>query len=262
MSGYMPRGGFKALDLTEESASPPKPESVDERERGLLLEKSLARFRRNYTAPAELEDLRYKLVAARVANGLLAVEAAKKFGYANSTQLSQIESGERPVPKDFKFIEQAAKAYAVSSDWLLGLSPSMEPDHEILRRHALLRGTRSALEATMTGFAKISAEVASRMQLTPDEVQDVIAAVESIERRFRDLCERGEFDDLPGGAPVAAAIASLSRVSAPLHRVRTAFAAFNGYAREVEAGRLPDIDAIHERFKPQAHAREVLLGQS
>ncbi|WP_213764032.1 helix-turn-helix transcriptional regulator [Caballeronia sp. dw_19] len=257
MSDYhVPRAGFKVVDLTKERVVPAKREPVDEG--GPLVEKVLTRFKRSFTAPAELEDLRYRLIQARVANGLLAVEAAQLFGYANSTQLSLIESGERPIPKDFKFVAQAARVYSVSVDWLLGLVPDMDRDAEVLRRHALLRGTRSALEATMTGFARISAEVASRMQLTPDETADVIAAVESIERRFRDLCERGQFDDLPGGAPVAAAIAALTRVSAPLHRVRAAFAVFNDYVDGVQAGRLPEIDAMYERHKPRAHAREVL----
>lgn len=256
-SGYhAPGAGLKVVDLTEERIVAAKREPADER--GPLIEKALTRFKRNYNAPAELEDLRHKLIQARVANGLLATEAAARFGYSNSTQLSLIESGERPIPKDFKFIEQAAKAYAVSSDWLLGLSLDMEKDDEILRRHALLRGSRDTLEATLNGFARISATVAARMQLTPCEVEDLIAASEAIQRRFRDLCARGEFDDLAGGAPVAAAIDVVARVSMPLYRVREAFAAFNEYVDSVQAGRLPQIDEVFDRCGRRAFARATL----
>jgi hypothetical protein len=39
-----------------------------------------------------------------------------------------IESGERPVPKDWKWIISAAQVYSVSVDYILGLSPHPERD--------------------------------------------------------------------------------------------------------------------------------------
>jgi transcriptional regulator with XRE-family HTH domain len=256
--GYIrPRDGLTGVDLTEVRSEPAKRLITDEHHRDLV-EKALRRFVRNKTQPDDLEALRHRLIVARVANGLLATEAAERFGYANSTQLSLIESGARPVPKDFQFIAQAAKAYAVSADWLLGLAGDMEADDEILRRHALLRGTRDALSETLNGFARMTATVAAKMQLSPDETEDAIAGIESVQRRFRDLCERGQFEDLAGGAPVAWAISDLSRVVAPLRRVNEAFRSFNEYVGDVAAGRLPKIDDVFERCEPRSLAREVL----
>jgi transcriptional regulator with XRE-family HTH domain len=238
------------LDLTEER--PARTKCVPADDAGIAaLREPLKRFVRNKAQPDDLEALRHRLIVARVANGLLATEAAKRFGYANSTQLSLIESGARPIPKNFQFIAQAAKAYAVSTDWLLGLVDDMDADDEILRRHALLRGTRDTLSETLNGFARMTATVAARMQLSPDETEDAIAGIESVQRRFRDLCERGQFEDLPGGAPVASAICDLSRVVAPLRRVHVAFTSFNEYVGDVAAGRLPKIDGVFERCNPR-----------
>jgi hypothetical protein len=105
--------------------------SMTDFQREAFLCKPLTRFMRNRNLPGELEDLRRKLIEARVMQGLTAVEAAEKFGYAKSTQLSLIETGKRPTPTDWRFLKQAAEIYAVSVDWLLGLSPNMEPDARV-----------------------------------------------------------------------------------------------------------------------------------
>lgn len=58
-------------------------------------QQTLRRFVRDKSKPEELEKLRNNLIVARVMSGMTAVEAAERLGYANSTQLSLIESGKQ-----------------------------------------------------------------------------------------------------------------------------------------------------------------------
>lgn len=59
-----------------------------------------------------------RFVAARKLNEWDQDEAARRLGYANSTQLSLLESGSRPVR--LEHVERAADVYQVSADFLLG----------------------------------------------------------------------------------------------------------------------------------------------
>ncbi|MEZ2349558.1 helix-turn-helix transcriptional regulator [Caballeronia sp. RCC_10] len=200
--------------MIEESADQKK--SMTESQRATFLQKPMERWKRNRSKPAELEDLRYRLIQARVACGLLATEAAKKFGYANSSQLSQIESGVRPTPSDWKFLKQAAEVYAVSVDWLLGLSPSMEQDSRVIREHALLRGTENLIRGFVAQMSSALIETAKQTNSTEEELTRVLGDVDDLAARFDKYAAQPAFEDMPGGAPVLAAVARLAVGVAPL----------------------------------------------
>jgi transcriptional regulator with XRE-family HTH domain len=176
------------------------------------------RFVRNNDAPLELEVMRERIVSARVMNGLTAVEASHRLGYKNSTQLSQIESGERKVPSDWQFIKRMAAAYSVSIDYLMGLSPHPERDAVAAESFAILRGfeqlQQAQAAAMTTAFIKFGTErEAARIDLqsacaSMDTVIDAMATV-------RRLCP--EFDeDVRGGNKLMQAVSRLEATAIPL----------------------------------------------
>ncbi|WP_322056780.1 helix-turn-helix transcriptional regulator [Paraburkholderia sp. J63] len=218
-------------------------------QRDVCVRSSLTRFVRNRSLPSELEDLRHKLIVARVMQGMLAVEAAEKFGYANSTQLSLIESGERPTPRDWRFLKQAAEVYSVSIDWLLGLSPTMEPDSRVAHQYALLRGTESIMAGFVTQITTAMIQTASETQPLAKELERVVSAVDEHIARFSTLIAQEAFEDLPGGAPVVATAQRLERSLEPLRAKLKKFKGLESYMAEVRAGTLPVIPYLCERYE-------------
>lgn len=246
-------------DIHVEPITPVAPKKeLNDAQREIHVKQALTRFVRNRGVPEELENLRHRLIVARVLNGLTALEACKLFGWANSTQLSLIEAGKRPPPQDHAFIKQAARAYDVSTDWLLGLSPTMEPDSKVAHQYALLRGTTSLMHDVLQGFAHVAQAVAVEMQIAPDEIERGLAAVEGVTQTLAALRNRGEFDDMLGGASVLAAVERLGEFAAPLRRVDASYRSLNDYLAQVRAGTLPEIPRLVERYNQRALAREIL----
>ncbi|MDR5809531.1 XRE family transcriptional regulator [Caballeronia sp. LZ019] len=205
-------------------------------QREIVLRKPLERFKRNRAKPEELEALRYRLIQARVTQGMMAVEAAREFGYANSSQLSQIESGVRPTPSDWRFLKQAAEVYAVSTDWLLGLSPSMEPDSRVVREHALLRGTENLVRAFIGQMTSLLIETARQTNATEEELARVLDDAGDVSSRFAKFAARPEFLDMPGGAPVLAAVERLAAGVAPLRKKLAKLQAVEAALNELKSG--------------------------
>ncbi|QQC63805.1 helix-turn-helix domain-containing protein [Paraburkholderia ginsengisoli] len=226
--------------------------AMTDSQREIHVKQALTRFVRNKTQPEELETLRYNLIRARVANGMTAVEAADKFGYANSTQLSLIESGQRKTPDDWKFLKQAARAYAVSIDWLLGLSPHMEPDSKLAREFALLRGTESLVNAFIGQMATAVIQVARESQPVAEELERVISDLDALKARFDKLAVQETFQDVPGGAPVVAAVERLTAGIAPLRAKLKRFKGIEAYLAEVRAGALPMVRGFEDYLGSRA----------
>lgn len=223
-------------------------ESMTETQVELTVKQALTRYKRNASKPAELEDLRYKLIQARVMQGLLAVEAAALFGYANSSQLSQIESGERPTPKDWKFLRQAAEVYSVSIDWLLDLSPNMESDSKVAHHYALLRGTEGIINTLATTLTTAMLHTAQETQPVIDELERVLTAVDDTAARFEKFSANAAFEDMPGGAPIVAAHQRLAASAIPLRLKLKKFKGIQSYMDEVMRGTLPPIDYLTDRY--------------
>jgi transcriptional regulator with XRE-family HTH domain len=213
---------------------------------------ALTRFKRNHSAPAELEALRYKLIRARVMQGMMAVEAAEKFGYANSSQLSQIENGERPTPRDWKFLRRAAEVYAVSTDWLLGLSPDMEMDARAGHHFALLRGTEEIVQRLSLAMTTAMLHTARETQPLIEEVERALAAMDEAAARYATFALRNDFEDLPGGAPVNAAHERLKQAAQPLRAKLAKYRGIQSYMTEVTSGTLPPIAYLTERYTENA----------
>jgi len=217
-------------------------------QRDLFVKQALTRFKRNRNLPGELEDLRYKLIQARVMQGMLAVEAAEKFGYSNSSQLSQIESGERKTPNDWRFLKQAAEVYGVSVDWLLGLSPNMEPDSKVVHEYALLRTTEGIVGGLVAQITTALIRTAHETQPVADELERVLTSVDNAAARFEKFSAHAAFEDVPGGAPVLAALQRLATDVAPLRLKLKKFRGIESYMDEVKRGTLPPIDYLTDRY--------------
>lgn len=220
--------------------------------------KALTRFVRNKSVPEEMEILRYNLIAARVISGMTAVEAAARFGYANSTQLSLIESGGRPPPRDWTFLRQAAQVYSVSLDFLLGLSPHMDLDGKVAQQHALMRGTEAILSNVAASFASTMIQYTEQTQPLSEDFQRVSDAVERAETALNVMRERYGFDDLPGGAPLMAAVDGLSKAVAPVRTKLKKFKSISGYFDDMRAGRMPVIPYLMERYSQSDLQADIL----
>ncbi|WP_250489891.1 helix-turn-helix domain-containing protein [Caballeronia sp. INML2] len=168
--------------------------------------------------------------------GMMAIEAAEKFGYANSSQLSQIESGVRPTPRDWKFLRQAAEVYAVSTDWLLGLSPNMEQDARVVREHALLRGSESIVRGFIAQMAEAIIQTARETNVVEEELVRVLEDVDTVTARFERFTARPEFEDTPGGAPILAAVERLATGVAPLRAKLSKLQAIEAAINELKTG--------------------------
>ncbi|MFM0484195.1 helix-turn-helix transcriptional regulator [Paraburkholderia strydomiana] len=217
-------------------------------QREVFVRQALSRFKRNRNLPGELEGLRHKLIQARVMQGLLAVEAAEKFGYSNSSQLSQIESGKRPTPNDWRFLKQAAEVYSVSVDWLLGLSPNMEPDAKVIREFALLRGTESLVNGFIAQMTTAVIQVARESHPVAEELERIVSDVDALKARFEKLASQEGFQDVPCGAPVVAAFERVTAGIEPLRAKLKRFKGIEAYLAEVREGKLPAIPYLMEHF--------------
>lgn len=87
-----------------------------------------------------------RMVEARKINGWDQTEAAAKFGYKNSTQLSLIEQGKRLPPHEV--LIAASAIYGVSVDFLLGLSDEPERDPKAAERQAAMRHVHALVAGT------------------------------------------------------------------------------------------------------------------
>jgi transcriptional regulator with XRE-family HTH domain len=217
-------------------------------QRDALVKQSLTRFVRNKSAPEDLEDLRYNLIRARVLSGLTQLEAAEKFGYKNSTQLSEVESGKRKTPNDWKFLKQAAQTYSVSTDWLLGLSPHLELDTRVATQYALLRGTEQMMHGLVAQITSAMIRHTNESIPLAEEFAAVIAAADRVTEKLDVLRDRGEFDDLIGSNPVVAAVEHLNERIDPFRKKLAKIRGVDAYMTEMQNGTFPPIEHLTERY--------------
>ncbi|WP_162600836.1 helix-turn-helix transcriptional regulator [Paraburkholderia sp. C35] len=205
---------------------------------------------RNKNKPEDLETLRFNLIVARVMSGMTAVEAAERFGYKNSTQISLIESGDRPTPRDHQFLRQASDVYAVSCDFLLGLSPHMEFDGRVAHQHALMRGAESILGGLAAQFATVMIQYTSQTQPVPEDFERVSTAAHEVEQALA-IARKHGIEEVRGSSALVIAAEKLSQAVAPLRQKVMRYRAIDSYFDELRAGRLKPIEYLTERYSQQ-----------
>lgn len=127
--------------------------------------------RRKRDTPAAYETPTPKKVAmgirmrkAREAACLSATQAAASMGYAQAVQISQMETGKRPVTMEV--LEQAARLYGTTADYLLGLSEDVDRDPAVAVAAVIHRRNLAELERITNMMSALSVEVARK--LLPD----------------------------------------------------------------------------------------------
>ena len=246
--------------MTPDFANPASPEvrgPKSHAEREQCVGQKLRRFTRNKNAPERMETLRYNLIAARVVSGLSGVEAAKRFGFSNSTQLSLIESGQRKTPNDWEFLRLASIAYGVSTDFLLGLSPHIEIDGKVAQQHALMRKTEAVMGSVAEAFATALIQFSEQDQLNRADMERISSAAVRLNEVLERLRDRG-FDDFPGGAPLLAAVAGVVDAAESVRYKLRQYQSIDDYLTPILAGQMPVIPYLSERYDKKAIADEVL----
>jgi transcriptional regulator with XRE-family HTH domain len=205
-------------------------------------------FTVNPDRPREQEEYRYRLIVARLRNGMTQVEAAKRLGYQTSAQLNKIESGAVVPPRDLDFLLKVSHAYSVSVDFLLGLSPNEEYDSRVQQQHAILRGTEDVMAACASQIASAMVMFTNQTQPVPRDYRRVVDAVERVTCALQKLRERGEFDDLLGSNPVLKAVELLDTAAEPLREKLKEWHGIDEYFRELRDGKMPPIPHLTDRF--------------
>jgi transcriptional regulator with XRE-family HTH domain len=213
-----------------------------------LVGTALTRFVRDPAKPEELETLRYNLIHARVLSGMTAVEAAKALGYSNSTQLSLIESGERRVPENLRFLLDASRAYSVSIDFLLGVSPHTEPDGRMAHEHAIARHMADIGGAVGNLLASTMRQYMTDAYPTATEYRRVIECVEKVDGALSVMRERFGFDDAPGSAPLMRAIEQLTGSVEPMRPKLAKLKAIEDYMADMRRGLIPEVKELTESY--------------
>jgi DNA-binding XRE family transcriptional regulator len=234
-------------------------ESMTDSQREQQVRQALTRYVRNKELPESLERLRYNLIVARVMSGMTQVEAAEKFGYSKSTQINLIESGQRKTPDDHKFIRQAAEIYAVSTDFLLGLSPHMEFDSKVQQQHALMRGVESVLSGISAEFATVMIEYTKQTQPVPNDFARVSSAADKVEIAVGVMRRHG-LDEVRGSSLLATALEELDSACMGLRQKLKSYRSVEGYFDDVRSGKMQAIPFLRERYQPRHDPRQADLG--
>lgn len=213
------------------------------------------RFVRNKDVPLDLEIMRERIVSARVMNGLSAVDAAKLLGYANSTQLSMLEGGQRKVPSDWKFLKNMSQAYSVSVDYLIGISPNPERDAVTSQHFAIMRGFEQLQQlqaATMTtAFVRYAADGAAS-----HELESLCKAAETMRfavQVLRDRCPG--FNDLRGGATLLASAAALDDAIGPVRLTLNRKKSNEQTLIDIASGKQGPLSYLMEKHKDNAETQ-------
>ncbi len=208
----------------------------------------MARFVIDPAKPAEMETIRYNLIRARVMSGLTAVEAARSIGYGNSTQLSLIESGARKIPDNIRFLVNAARAYGVSCDFLLGLSSNMEPDGQIAHQYAIARHMADISGAVGSVLANAMQNYMSEAYPTATEYRRIMEAIEKVDDGLAKMRDKYEFDEVPGGTVLSRPIEQLSAITDMLRPRLKKLKAIEDYMTDMRRGLIPEVKGLSDAY--------------
>jgi hypothetical protein len=128
-------------------------------------------------------------------------------------------------------------------------------DSKVIREFALLRGTENLVNAFIAQMTTNVIQVARESQPVAEELERVVADVDAVTACFERLTAQEVFQDVPGGAPVVAAVTRLTAGIAPLRAKLRKFKGIEAYLAEVKNGTLPPINYLTERF--ESHDPEV-----
>lgn len=151
-----------------------------------------------------------RCLLARELNGYSQSDAARLFGYKNSTQLSQWEQAKRMPP--IQRLLQASGIYRVSMDYLLGVSDEPDRDPMSAERLMLLSSVSNLLDSAtrdivdvVMAHARTGGPTIGAAHCFTAEGQKVVEAF----KKFRAI--NADFDDLRGGNTLVVAIETFEK---------------------------------------------------
>lgn len=143
-----------------------------------------------------------RMTAAREMAEITQAEAAKRLGYAAATQLSNMETGNRPVP--LEVLMKAAVLYGTSMDYLCGLSD--DPDRDPASAAVRHVSSRVTAEVNRLVDVMVHTSVDALRKVLPaategQRLAGMILETQAALGTFRTLNKR--FDAMPGGNTLA-----------------------------------------------------------
>jgi transcriptional regulator with XRE-family HTH domain len=203
--------------------------------------------------PGELESMRERLVIARVLNGFTVEQAQERLG-DKDINIARIEAGKQIYPKGHRFVFKAAQEYAVSADFLFGLTTDPERDGMNSARLALLRGfeniVRGQMEATRQAFF---AHTKDRGRVSRGEHEGITGAIDGIRRTIEVMRQKYSFDDIRGSSAVLSAVENAERAIAPVRKLLSSEREFDVLLENLVSGKVgPSAYLVNE-------GRDILL---
>lgn len=148
-----------------------------------------------------IKTIGQRLREARELNNLSQCEAAKLFGYRNSSKLSKMERAVNSKSIPLTVIAKAARIYQVSIDYLFGLSADWDTGARMTQEREtsawLFQQWESMRERDMLAIRLCN----DRMQTIDGAVETCISRAFEVDEaltKFMDL--NGGFDEMRGGA--------------------------------------------------------------
>lgn len=134
--------------------------------------------------------------------------AAKRLGYSNPSKLSKVEGATDTNSVPLWLISRASKLYDVSVDFLFGLTDDFEVGLQRGVQTWLVVELEKSRIRDMAELEKLHRRVTAISRLLPTVADEAERTAEAI-KRFAEL--NPEFDDMRGGARLAAAAENLIR---------------------------------------------------
>ena len=152
-----------------------------------------------------------RFVIARELNGWSQTEAAHALGFAKSGQLSLVEAGKKVPPLDL--IARASEVFCVSTDFLFGQSDEEDRDPKLARRAAL----RAFIGAAVDGLADTLADTGEKLiEAQAVDVEPLATTAGRVIEAFARYARQAGFEDVRGGATLAAAVGALDEALGPV----------------------------------------------
>lgn len=136
--------------------------------------------------------------------------AARRLGYSNPSKLSKVEGATDTNSAPLWLIVRASKLYDVSVDFLFGASDDFETGLQRPVQTWLIGEWEKSRLADMKALEKLHRRVAAVSSLLPAVADEAERTAEAI-GRFAEL--NPEFDDMRGGASLAASAENLTRLA-------------------------------------------------
>lgn len=168
-----------------------------------------------------------RFVIARELNGWSQTEAAHALGFAKSGQLSLVEAGKKVPPLDL--IARASEVFGVSTDFLFGLSDEADRDPRLARRAAL----RAFIGAAVDGLADTLTDTGEKLiEAQAADVEPLATAAGRVIEAFARYARQEGFEDVRGGATLAAAVGALDEALGPVMKGLRRHAALDAELRQ------------------------------